>query len=67
LLQCGNIVAADALLGRFLPRLGPLVATQAASLHPTLKGKRVWPAFSTRSCSFRRGFESVASLGYRLR
>jgi hypothetical protein len=31
LLQCGNVVAADALLGRFLPRLGPLVATQAAS------------------------------------
>jgi hypothetical protein len=32
LLQCGNAVVADALLGRFLPRLGPLVATQAASL-----------------------------------
>lgn len=31
LLRCGNIVVADALLGRFLPRLGPLVATQAAS------------------------------------
>lgn len=30
LLQRGKIVAADALLGRFLPRLGPLVATQAA-------------------------------------
>jgi len=31
LLQRGKVVAADALLGRFLPRLGPLVATQAAS------------------------------------
>jgi hypothetical protein len=32
LLRRGNIVVADALLGRFLPRLGPLVVTQAASL-----------------------------------
>jgi len=31
LLRCGNDVVADALLGRFLPRLGPPVATQAAS------------------------------------
>jgi hypothetical protein len=31
LLQRGNVFAADALLGRFLPRLGPPVATQAAS------------------------------------
>ena len=31
LLQRGKVVAADALLGRFLPRLGPLVTTQAAS------------------------------------
>ena len=31
MLQRGKVVAADALLGRFLPRLGPLVATQAAS------------------------------------
>jgi hypothetical protein len=31
LLRCGNRVAADALLGRFLPRLGPLVATRAVS------------------------------------
>ena len=28
----GKPLAADALLGRFLPRLGPLVATPAASL-----------------------------------
>ena len=28
----GKPLAADALLGRFLPRLGPLVATLAASL-----------------------------------
>ncbi len=32
LLRRGNVVVADALLGRFLPRLGPLVVTQAASL-----------------------------------
>ncbi len=31
LLRCGKFVAADALFGCFLPRLGPLVATQAAS------------------------------------
>jgi hypothetical protein len=31
-LRCGNDVVADALLGRFLPRLGPLVVTQAVSL-----------------------------------
>ena len=31
LLRRGKTFAADALLGRFLPRLGPLVATQAAS------------------------------------
>jgi|GEM_PF-6603071 len=31
LLRCGKPLAADALLGCFLPRLGPLVATQAAS------------------------------------
>jgi hypothetical protein len=32
LVRCGEPLAADALLGRFLPRLGPLVATQAAFL-----------------------------------
>jgi hypothetical protein len=31
LLRCGKPLAADTLLGCFLPRLGPLVATQAAS------------------------------------
>jgi hypothetical protein len=37
LLQRGKVFAADALLGRFLPRLGPPVATQAASLVPLLR------------------------------
>jgi 2-polyprenyl-3-methyl-5-hydroxy-6-metoxy-1,4-benzoquinol methylase len=43
LLQRGKVFAADALLGRFLPRLGPPVATQAASfvLNPILE-LRVW-------------------------
>ena len=31
LLRCGSVVAAHAHFGRFLPRLGPLVATQAVS------------------------------------
>src|ERR1700730_14440253 len=31
LLRCGKPLAADAHFGRFLPRLGPLVATQEAS------------------------------------
>ena len=46
LLRCDNPVVADALLGRFLPRLGPLASLQAASFfsgHPYSAAARVVP------------------------
>jgi hypothetical protein len=51
LVRCGKPLAADALLGRFLPRLGPPVATQAASFFGILicllvaGACRQWPAW----------------------
>jgi hypothetical protein len=36
LVRRGKVIAADALLGRFLPRLGPLVETRAASFFGSL-------------------------------
>jgi hypothetical protein len=45
LLRCGKPLAADALLGCFLPRLGPLVATQAASFFDYLP----WSLFTAES------------------
>lgn len=69
LLRRDNVVVADALLGRFLPRLGPLVVTQAASfvsvpLRALNSHPLPWNLLRSATLSFFAGKLLSAGAGY---